>query len=107
MGFRYQPYQYPGTCSLKEQVDHVEHDLLHLGNKIRGLEDALDNPDIDPTLRDVIEEEIVVLKAEVDKHKQNVKTLHKDKSKQIGIITVLIFIILIVFTMYRIFYSWY
>lgn len=81
--------------------------MLHLGSKIRGLEDALDNPDIDSTLRNVLEDEILVLKVEVDKHKQNVKTLHKDKSKQIGIITILIFIILIIFTMYRLFYSWY
>lgn len=89
------------------QVESVEHDLLHLGNKIRGLEDALDNPDINPTLRAVLEEEILVLKAEVDKHKENVKTFHKDKSKQIGIIAIIIFNILIVFTMYRLFYAWY
>ncbi|XP_012162286.1 uncharacterized protein LOC105665490 [Ceratitis capitata] len=107
MSFRHQPFQYPGTCSLKEQVDSVEHDLLHLGNRIRGLEDALENPDIDPALRDVLEEEILALKTEVDKHKQNVKTLHKDKSKHIGIITILIFIVLCVFTMYRLFFAWY
>ncbi|XP_018799438.1 PREDICTED: uncharacterized protein LOC108975418 [Bactrocera latifrons] len=107
MVFRHQPFQYPRNCSLKDQVDSVEHDLLYLGNKIRGLEDALDNPNIDQTIVAVLEDEILVMKAEVEKHKQNVKTLHKDRSKQIGIITILIFIILIVFTMYRLFYAWY
>lgn len=45
------------------KVDSVEHDLLHLGNKIRGLEDALYNPNIDPTIVAVLEDEILVLKA--------------------------------------------
>ncbi|XP_053954002.1 uncharacterized protein LOC129240947 [Anastrepha obliqua] len=107
MEFRHQPFQYPGTCSLKEQIDGVEHTLLYLGNRIRGLEDALENPNIDPTLRIVIKEEILALKADVDKYKQNVKALHKDKSKQMTVITILIFIILSVFTLYRLFYSWY
>ncbi|XP_017463113.1 PREDICTED: uncharacterized protein LOC108356518 [Rhagoletis zephyria] len=107
MEFRHRPLHYPGTCSLKEQVDGVEHKILYLGNRIRGLEDALDGPDIDPTLRDVIEEEILALKAEIIKHKENVKAMHKDKSHQMAVITILIFIILCVFTMYRIFYAWY